>query len=190
MVAFTMGANITYNGKATRPKFVFLYEGAGPLEYKRTRLALRALKTEADYHLLIDWDHTFPPDALIRLAAHDKPFVAANYPPRHGGKNGTAYAGQDQPAAGRGLQSVAAAGLGFALVNPHVFSRTERPWFQSHIGENGTLDCGEDVHFCNQVRKAGIPVFVDHDLIVGHIAESILTMEGLNADVDQPSTGP
>jgi hypothetical protein len=178
LVAHTASARVNYNGAITQPKFEFFYEAAGPLEYKRTRLAHRALEWGADYHLLIDWDHTFPPDALVRLAKHDLPFVAANYPTRHGSRQETALADQGVPATGKGLQEVAAVGLGFALIKPKVFAMTPRPWFASRIDENGELRCGEDIHFCNHVRAAGLPIHVDHDLVVGHIAEVVLTLEG------------
>lgn len=184
LIAHTLNIRITYNGAITRPQFEFLYEEAGPLEYKRTRLALRALEWGADYLLLIDWDHVFPPDALIRLAAHDKPFVAANYPMRHGSPVATALRSENDRASGRGLQRVSAAGLGFALVKAQVFSTTPQPWFRTHMSEAGELLRGEDVHFCNQVRRAGIPIYVDHDLVVGHIAETVLTLEGGSANAD------
>jgi hypothetical protein len=175
----------------TGAEFTFFYEEAGPLEYKRTRLALRALKSGADFHLLVDWDHTFPPDALLRLARHNLPMVGANYPERHSGGSPTAYRGQDAPARGRGVESVAAIGLGFCLIKPEVFTTTPQPWFRSQISDEGALVCGEDVHFCNQVREAGIPVHVDHDLIVGHIAETVLTLgrEDANADSVLPAAG-
>lgn len=185
LVAYSLGQ------QAVPLQFRFFYEEAGPLEYKRTRLALRALEWGAELHLLIDWDHTFPPDALLRLARHNLPLVGANYPERHVAGSPTAFRGQDAPATGRGLESVAAVGLGFCLIKPEVFRATPKPWFHSQITDDGRLLCGEDVHFCNQVRTAGIPVHVDHDLPVGHIAETVLTLsgEGINAGSVLPAAG-
>ena len=183
LVAHTLSARIIYNGAIARPKFAFFYEDAGPLELKRTRLALKALEWGADYHLLIDWDHTFPPDALLRLAKHNLPLVGANYPSRHGKPRPAALVGTGQPATRhRGVQPVAAVGLGFCLIRSKVFSEIPKPWFQVHIADDGSFVCGEDVHFCNQVRSAAIDVHVDHDLIVGHIAETVLTLAGEDAN--------
>ena len=178
MVAHTLGARINYNGAIVQPKFAFLYAGKGPLEYKRMQLARRALEWGADYHLLIDWDHTFPRDALLRLAGHDLPFVAANYPARHETPLPVAVGSS----IGRGVEPVAAVGLGFCLIKSEVFSAAPTPWFQNSFDANGDFLCGEDVHFCNQVRAAGIPIHVDHGLIVGHIAETVLTLGGEDAD--------
>ena len=175
LIAHTLSARINFNGVITQPRLAFLYAGTGSLEYKRTSLALRALEAGANYLLLVDWDHTFPPDALLRLAAHNLPFVAANYLQRHEERVPVAPPGQ-------GVQQAPSVGLGFALVKSEVFSVAPKPWFQSHFDDTGRVIIGEDVHFCNQVRAAGIPVCVDHDLQVGHIAEIVLTMESANAD--------
>jgi len=191
LVAHTLGTRINYNGAIVQPKFAFFYEGGGPLEFKRTQLALKALKWGADYHLLIDWDHTFPPDALLRLAKHNLPFVAANYPERHGVLKPVAYSAQDETWAGRGLQEVATVGLGFALVKSQVFNAIPKPWFQIRLDDDGRCICGEDANFCNRLRHAGMPIYVDGDLIVGHIAETVLTLEGegANADSTLPAAG-
>lgn len=192
MVAHTLSTAIKYNGAITRPQFGFFYEGMGPLEYKRTQLALKALTWGADYLLLVDWDMVFPPDAFLKLAAHDKPFVAVNYMQRHGERRPSAIAAQDVFVTGSGLQAVAAVGLGLALIKAHVLKKTPRPWFLSHYDDAGNCTIGEDVHFCNQVRAAGGSVFVDHDLAVGHIAETVLTLQREDSDDQscrQPATG-
>lgn len=187
LVALTAGTTITFNGALTRPEFAFFYADMGPLEYKRTQLALRALQSGANYHLLMDWDHTFPPDALLKLAAHDLPMVGANYLMRDqegGERRPTALSGQDQFITGTGVQQVLGIGLGFCLIKSRVFEATPKPWFQSEISDDGDMVRSEDVHFCNQVRRAGIPIHVDHDLNVKHIAEVELELERENASAE------
>lgn len=176
LIAYSLGQSVV------PIKFGFFYEEAGPLEYKRTRLAMRALEWGADYHLLIDWDHTFPPDALLRLAQHGKPMVGTNYPTRHA-EGVTAYDLAGEPTTGQGLEMVGATGLGLCLIGREVFEAAAKPWFRTTIHDDGRFG-GEDVHFCQQVRAAGIPVHVDHGLIVGHIAETILTLDGEGASVN------
>jgi hypothetical protein len=191
LVAHTLSKRVNYNGAITQPTFRFFYEEAGTLEYKRTRLALRALEWAADYHLLIDWDHTFPPDALLRLARHNLPLVGTNYPMRQIEDWEPSALRMHERARGRGLEGVAAIGLGFCLIKSHVFNAVEKPWFRTEVGDLGELKCGEDFHFCNQVRRAGIPVYVDHDIIVGHIAERVVTIEREDDNVDsvRPASG-
>lgn len=187
LVAHTLGQRITYNGAVVQPQFVFLYEEAGPLEFKRNLLARRALETGADYHLLIDWDHTFPPDAFLRLAQHDVPIVGANYLMRHETREPAAFRAQNERAFGAGLEQAAAIGLGFCLIKAQVFIAIPMPWFQTTFGDDGTSFTGEDVEFCNKAREAGIPVYVDHDLDVGHIAETVLTLGEGSTDARSPA---
>jgi hypothetical protein len=157
----------------------------GPLEFKRAQLVRRGREWGADWLLFVDSDQTFAPDALNRLLRHQKPVVGANYLSRHDPAEPTALDGNNKriwPA--RGLQEVAALGLGFCLVHSQVFDRLgDVAPFVSTIDSGGGLVCGEDVHFFNLVRAAGIPVFLDHDLNVGHIAEVVRTFsrEGANA---------
>jgi hypothetical protein len=77
----------------------------------------------------------------------------------------------------RGLQEVDWIGFGCALVHREVFLEIQRrfpelapvnefaPWrfFQS------VADEGEDEAFCNRVRACAIPIWLDTDLICGHI---------------------
>lgn len=172
----TAQAKITYNHKPAVPEILPLFEDAGPLELKRTRLALRALQHGSDYLLWIDSDQTFPPDALVRLMAHDKPIVGTNIASRHTGKpTALSFENKNVPRK-RGLEEVAAVGLGFCLMKTPLFHQVPHQWFASTIGPDGAYRRGEDVHFCNQARAAGFPIFVDHDLTIGHLTEQELTL--------------
>lgn len=160
----------------------FFYEEDGPLELKRTRLALRGRQWGASHLLWIDTDQTFPPDALDRLLAHDKPIIGCNIPTRHDPVQPTAIDdyGRRTPttqalAEAEALVEVGAIGLGFCLMKAEIFDRIAAPWFESRISPEGELLCGEDVHFCNMAWRAGIAVWVDHSLSwqVGHVAEVV-----------------
>lgn len=179
MVAHTLSLDINYNGNRAKPEFSFISKGAGSLELKRTRIAVEA--ASADYLLLVDSDMIFPPNALVRLMTHNVPMVAANYRTRHGRGRSAAFTEANElvePKAS-GLESVAAVGLGFCLLKPPILANVPKPWFVTEIGDEGELVNGEDVHFCNQVRSAGIPIYIDHALSreVGHIAERVLRLE-------------
>lgn len=193
MTGATAGGNITYNGKPARPIFGIFTEGLGSLERKRTSLANSALKWGSDYSLLIDSDQTFPTDGLVRLMERDKPVIAGNYARRHGDPCGAAIGLDEEPVEqGNGLESVLAVGLGFCLIKTPIFNSIPRPWFASEHGPAGEIVRTEDVHFCNQIRSVGIPVFIDHDVRIGHVATEVLMLSGGDAvaAADIPSAGP
>ena len=184
MLFFTARAGFTYNGKPARPEVELLFSGAGPLDWKRTNLALQAIKAGSDYLLWIDSDQTFPNDALVRLMMHDKPIIGTNIASRHtGGPTAFDLQGKELPR-GSGVEEVSAIGLGFCLMKTPVFEKVPQRWFAMGIDDQGALVCGEDVHFCNRARTAGIRIFVDHDLEIGHIADRTLFLKREGAGVD------
>ena len=167
-----------------RPEIRAFFEEDGSIELKRLRLALAARRWDADYILFADSDHIFPPDALLRLLAHQKPVIGCNYVSRNGavpaavdGENRKLATTEAKAKAGL-VEEVAALGLGFCLVHTHTFDLLggQIP-FVTTITAAGDVLCGEDVHFFNLVRAAGVGVFLDHGLSweIGHIAETIRT---------------
>ena len=156
------------------------------LTVARNTLLDMALKRGADHVLWLDSDHTFPSDALLRLLAHGKEAVAANYPRRE--MPITATAARDgrlvEPKA-EGLEEVDSAGLGLFLLDMAVMAKLQRhadetgqplwPLFKEEWSE-GPAVTGEDRYFCSRLKAAGIPIHIDHNLSneVGHIAETVL----------------
>jgi hypothetical protein len=189
MMFATGAASIIYNDTETKPEVQILtLGGSGELTWKRTALAMEAQKSGADYLLWIDSDQTFSSDALLRLMAHDKAIVAGNYQSRSQ-PHGTAFDLDGEPVPLRsGLEEVGAVGLGFCLMKVPIFRKIPQPWFAIAITPEGKLDWTEDVHFCSQARNAGLQIFVDHDLEVGHVAETLLTLH--REDVDARSVLP
>lgn len=192
MVARTTAAEINYNGAVVHPAVLTIFGSDGQVDALRIHLARRAIELAADYILWVDADQTFDPDALLRLAAHDKPIVGCNIAKRDTGAP-TAVGLDGQPVNGVGLQKVGAVGFGFCLTKVPIFDALAKPWFKTHTTDEGDLLCGEDVHFCNQARQAGFAVHVDHDLRVGHIADNVMFLgerEGYDASAIRPSAGP
>jgi hypothetical protein len=140
------------------------------LHESRNDIAKQLLDSTFDHLLFLDTDMRFPPHALGQLLDHDLPIVAANYTTRrapyrpvsmrHIGTNEPLYTDADST----GLEECAACGMGFALIKREVFEKTEKPWFLTPYIPRVDGSWGEDVWFCNQVRKAGFPVMLDHDL--------------------------
>lgn len=167
------------------------------LAQARTRLWRWSENNRADYILFADADQTFPPDALLRLLAHDLPAVGANYPARIAEvmvSTGWGLDGQPlkHPRPGDGVEEVLHLGLGLCLINvPAVASalsaqaeregrRTYYPIFAALPDPDGVRHpngddkfTGEDAYFFDKLRAAGIKLHVDHDLSreVGHLAD-------------------
>jgi hypothetical protein len=107
------------------------------LTESRHRLVAEALAWEADHMLWLDADHVFPPDALLRLLAHNLPAVGCNYPRRFAPTAPTAaveaagaedaedvrhlvYTTREKAEAGE-IEPVAHLGFGLLLLDMRVF---------------------------------------------------------------------
>jgi hypothetical protein len=67
------------------------------------------------------------------------------------------------------------AGLGFFAMKRDVLRRMTYPYFNSElqeiIGDDGLIlrdICSEDVSFCKNIQKLGVPIVVNTDIRVGH----------------------
>jgi len=134
--------------------------------------------------LFIDDDQVFPPDALARLLAHDKPIVAGliaqKYPPfaaqffmPTGDREHPLTRATKEQSKGRDLVEIGAVGCGFMLIQRAVLEITPYPWFAARWDS-----VGEDVYFCLKARDHGHTVWIDKSLRVGHLTiVSVLTGE-------------
>lgn len=169
----------------------------------RTRILGEALSWGATHLLWLDADHVFPPDAFLRLLAHNLDVVGANYPRRNSptaptaAKTITDDPGQDnrnlvyttaEKAEAGEIEEVDHIGFGLCLMNMRVLDMLQTradelgqasflPLFEFSSRPNGGGLIGEDAFFFAKVRDAGGKVYVDHALSweVGHIHETILT---------------
>jgi len=70
------------------------------------------------------------------------------------------------------LMPVAYTGMGFMLVGKGVFESIGYPWFVPSVKEmpGGSKEVGsEDVSFCQAIQKQGYVVWVDLEVLVGHV---------------------
>jgi hypothetical protein len=132
----------------------------------------------------MDADHVFPPDAMFRLMARDLPVVGCNYVMRQGPAEPVATGLDGRRLAtveAGGLQEGAALGLGVCLIKAPALAEAKRRLgpggrlFETRLDDEGEMLIGEDTHFFNQLREAGLPVHLDHDLSwsIGHISETV-----------------
>jgi hypothetical protein len=166
LVGFT-AATIVQRGLLLSLKF----EWATYVHVGRQEVLDECLKDPTITHLLwLDDDMGFPKDALIRLLAHGRPIVGANYCTRIAPYQPTAIHTSDPPlrcmtvAGQTGLESVEAVGFGCLLTARKVFEALPQPCFETFYDKAKGQWTGEDVGFCRAARAAGFPIYVDHDL--------------------------
>lgn len=148
----------------------------------RNDLAQLTLDTEADWLWFMDDDHSFQPDLLNRLLAHDKYLVtplcfsrAAPFLPMaftHESEEG--YHPMNLAAyPDGGLVELQAGGAAGMLIRREVLQAVEPPWFEY-------ADQSEDILFCAKAKERGFKIWCDLDARLGHIttAEVIPAMNG------------
>lgn len=115
-----------------------------------------------DWLLWLDSDMQFPPDALLRLLAHDKDIVGVNYrqrtPPY--AACGVYADHTDNHLMEPGLHRMEQLPTGLLLTRCQIYREMGYPWFRPGL-RNEPRD---DIYFCRQVRSMGYDIWCDHDL--------------------------
>jgi GT2 family glycosyltransferase len=145
----------------------------------RVKMAKEAQNSGCSHLLFLDSDMWLAPDSIMKLLAHDKDIVGANYNKRELPLIGTAKLKKENgkhvnipnDSMPDTLFQCDAIGTGFMLVKVPVFDKLEHPWFFfTTDGESG-LAMGEDVWFCQQAKKAGFEIWCDPTIKVMHLGE-------------------
>jgi GT2 family glycosyltransferase len=160
----------------------------------RNYLAKEALNDGCDFLLMLDTDQIFKPDTAIKLLNDMYNLLEVNpkigavgakifkrYPPfepimsfvdkeylEETGETRYYLASKEQQH-DKGLLEVDATGTGCILYNCRVFKEIEYPWFK--FEDRGT---GEDIGFCEKMRKADFNIYVDRDVEVPQMAKLIV----------------
>lgn len=70
--------------------------------------------------------------------------------------------------------------LGFVAMKSEVFEKVSRPWFKIRSGKvsgfDGEVNVGEDYSFCMNMADAGVKIFVDPKVRVGHHKSVVLEL--------------
>jgi Anp1 len=168
----------------------------------RNQMTAAALAEGAEWLLWIDADMVFPPDALVRLLAHNVDIVGADYRrrappyPRIGKPITTLEAWRDihktPLVVPSRLTEVTMLGLGLMLVKAEVLQRMGQPSFirawllDQATPTNPTGFSTEDGYLCGHARHLGYKVWCDLDLSndVGHICEAPVSWnQGRQAEI-------
>ncbi len=156
-------------------RLIYVNSRSSLVQEARFMLVKAAREAEADKILMIDSDHTFPPDTISRLLAHDKEMVGATYVRRRPPHNilGRTLEGYNFNSKLTGLQKVGLMPLGCMLIDMWLFDKVELPWFCVGFDLKRQLWTGEDFGFCTGVRQHGYDVWCDFELSreIGHVGQ-------------------
>lgn len=142
---------------------------------------------EGEWVFMVDTDHVFAPDLLLRLLelrkAHNAPVISGIYQykhPPHGPVAGF-WTGEKSLTPlldwNRDLDvlEVGAVGAGCLLVDRKVFARIKRELGELPFDNIGGLS--EDYSFCYRCKKLGIPVLLAPKVQCHHTIRTVLDLE-------------
>ncbi|MGE3341518.1 MAG: hypothetical protein AB7J46_06515 [Candidatus Altimarinota bacterium] len=145
------------------------------IDYNRNQIVDAALQNGSDYLLFVDSDMAFPVDGLERLLAHQKDIVGGYYNTRRGNcpvrvwdEDGKLIAPDPIP---EELFQCAVLPTGFMLIRLEALKKLQKPFFQVITHAQGTI--GEDVSFCKKAVDAGLEIWCDGSIRVGHVGKMI-----------------
>lgn len=165
--------------------------GCADLAGSRNRLVRSFLGTGLEWMLVVDTDIVWEPDDWQRLRDSAdlaaSPFVAGTYfvdntPSwpccvifKDDGTVATPNLHDDSPE----LLQVSAAGIGFGLIHRDVFLKAGDPtsdheWFEHGWKAPSGMTIPEDYCFCSRVGSAGIPVYLNTKVRVGHLKSRVI----------------
>lgn len=152
------------------------------LPHARQTLLEMAITRGASHALFIDSDMTFPLDVVHSLACHRRAVVAANCSVKSLPPTSTALTRGPAglvplapPLNASGLIEVESAGTAVMLIDLAIVQQLEKPWFQFTYAD-GRFG-GEDAYFCQKVRAAGHPIYVDPAPAIGHVGEFVYKLD-------------
>ena len=155
----------------------------------RNAIAQMAIDHKTDFVMMVDSDMVVPKDALLNML-EDPVDVCLGYCPRRSDhsltsifrlyrKNGKTNTSFSEPYPVSELRDssdkriqVIGGGTAIVLIKTDVFRRLPRPWFDWVNDKDGTM-VSEDLYFCNRLKNARIPIFVDTRVSCGHNLRTI-----------------
>lgn len=131
---------------------------------------------QGDWIWMMDDDHAFQPDLLMRLLSHEVEVVVPVCLMRQQPFYPVERVAEDQAmdmrgAPKEGLVACHSAGTAGMLIRRPVLDRVRAGW-AGPIFEHG--DVSEDYLFCARLRELGIPVYVDLGSMLGHMTATAI----------------
>lgn len=147
----------------------------GNVPRQRNFLARTAKKYGFDYLFFVDSDVILPSDVIDRLLAHKKDIIGATYrrrvPPHD-------LLGCRAPIDAREgdtdtIMNMVQLPTGALMIRTEALDNIPQPWFTYEYPDE-TTEISEDYAFCAKALKAGLQIFWDHSIQVGHLTKRIL----------------
>lgn len=151
------------------------------LTSNRELLVRRAIDNGNTHIMFLDDDMGFSPEVATIMLGRRQPVVACNYLIKHQAEEDPAFVavGLD----GRrivtkkdsiGLQECSYTGFGVSLFETRVFAAVPQPWFEMKFVPEASCYTTEDNPCYEKIRKAGFPVYIDHDAskLIDHNGDS------------------
>lgn len=142
-----------------------------------------AFEEHCTHLFIVEDDSLFANDTVTRLLSHDVPVVAGLCRARSAPFRPYVYQGITEDGLGyrpltptdTGLIKCSATGLGGILINMDVFAKLTRPYFHHYfVGEK---EWGQDIVFGKAMIDAGVDVYCDTDVIIGHTTQCVIGSE-------------
>ena len=157
-----------------------LTEGSCYVHWNREELLEKALKGDYSHLWFVDTDVTFPPDTLDRLLAHNVDLVGGYYRVRQGEQTDSTIKMNVEgvltpalpPFPDRLFHSINGYDLltvptGCMLIRLSVVKKVKPPYFKCE------RPVGEDVFFCSWLWSAGVKIWCDPTIEIGHVGEMV-----------------
>jgi len=138
-----------------------------PVSLARNLCVEEFLRQDYDYLFFVDADTVPPPDAINNLEEGMKPVVQKS-----------------------GIEEVDAFGMSCCMMHKSIFDGWESPWFtEKFVPEKGEKAVGEDILFCKNVAKRGIPLFADFSIHCAHHKMTKITFPNEMEIIREDSAG-
>lgn len=152
----------------------FVFNQGIYIDYNRNQLVTAAIENGSTHLMFIDSDIAFPTDGISRLLAHDKDIVGGYYNTRRGNipvrilKDGHITVPDTVPSE---MFRCHVLPTGFMLIRLAALEKLAPPYFATITHTKGTI--GEDVVFCKNATDAGIEIYCDPTIKLGHVGKKI-----------------
>jgi hypothetical protein len=172
------------------------------LAESRNLLVKGLIEQGVDYVIFLDTDMRFPRTLYNDLLKHDLSVVAANCAKRRRPISATARKENPEdptkldivwpdPAKREGIEQIHVVGTAVMAIKTDVFFQIEYPWFHTPWHTEDQRFIGEDIYFCAQLGRAGVPIYIDHGVSwgVGHIGSYTYEMKDVLAEREMARAG-
>lgn len=174
---------VSIQGLLTPPGTEFAWSRGVYLAYNTNRF-IREMSDDSEWLFLMDDDHRFDPDILMKLLDHDLDVVVATtskkFPPyepvlyeRSGELTDPNFGHTPISLNGKsGLVEIDACGKPGMLIKRSVLDSMSDPWCEYRDSEQGA----EDIDFCIKIKEqTGVKIYADLDTQLSHMVAVAVT---------------